>query len=432
MTGQLAVPISKRELFYQELKRVLLNLYDPAMLNSSVILDWISLENRAHNSFVLQDLIIQSIEDLKPNLKIPSSIKSRRNYQILRQRYVEQLNQEEIAANLSISTRQVQREEKIAREVLLDYLWTYYHLDDKPVPATLRKPLQQLEQPGLLEAQDAYQSIRQELNRLTGSIPKTQITLAQEILQVINTLEPFIQRMGVEFKLELNALIPPVQAHEPVLHQAFTHLLMNTAQVCAGKPILIETEQQDEEVKVKISGVKVLLEMDASLEASFKLAADMFRMCGGDLQNPDISGEDTYFEIIVSFQAEKQLPVMIVDDNTDALILFQRYLEGSAYQPTLIQLPQRAVETAVQLKPKAIIIDVMMPDQDGWILLSQLRKHPETEHIPVIISTILPQRELAFTLGVDDFLQKPVNQAQLLETLDRVVNLADRGPGQAP
>jgi CheY-like chemotaxis protein len=428
MTTQPADLISKRDLFYQELKKVLLNLYDPTVLNNSLILDWVVLENKMRSSFILQDLIIQSIEALKPNIKIPTGTKSRRSYQILRQRYVEQLNQEEVAANLSISTRQVQREEKIARVVLLDFLWTRFHLDDKPVPGALVS-FQQPNPPGLLEVENPQDSIRQELLRLTGSISKTQINLAQEILKVLNTLEPFAQRMEVEIKLELSALLPPVHAPEPVLHQALTHLLMHTVQVGAGSPVLINSSQNAEEVTVTIRGMNTLLEWNADLQASVDLAADMFRLCNGVMQRLDNAGVERCFEINVSFQAEKQLPILILDDNVDALNLFQRYLAGSVYLPTLIQAPNKAVEIAVQLEPKVIIIDVMMPDQDGWMVLSQLRKHPETGQIPVIVSTILPQHDLAFTLGVDDFLQKPFNQTQLLEALNKLVNPGVQGPG---
>jgi CheY-like chemotaxis protein len=421
MTEQLTNPQIKRKLFYQELKRVLNNLYDPSVIKNSVILDWLAIENTTRSSFLLQDLIIQSIEALKPNLKIPANTKSWRTYQVLRQRYVEQVNQERIGANLSLSIRQVQREEKSAREVLLEYLWVKYQLDDKTIPAALEPP-QTPVRAELLETDDGYQSIRQELNQLTASVPKTLVDLSQEISQVLSTLEPFARQMDVEFKLELFAGLPPVLATAPVLHQAFTHLLMTSAKVCAGSSILIEAAFDTTEILISITGERSSSEIDLALHNSFELAVEMFQLCGSKLLIAEAGNDEPYLDIKVAFISQKQDAVLIVDDNSDSLLLFQRYLAGSSFQPTLIQNPHQVVETALRIKPKAIIIDVMMPDQDGWMTLRQLRNDPETQHIPVIISTILPQRELAFTMGVADFLQKPVKQAQLLEALKRLVN----------
>jgi CheY-like chemotaxis protein len=72
-----------------------------------------------------------------------------------------------------------------------------------------------------------------------------------------------------------------------------------------------------------------------------------------------------------------------------------------------------------ELPPQIIVLDVMMPGEDGWVLLSQLREHPQTGHIPVIICSILPDAELARDLGAADFVRKPVRKTALLSALDR-------------
>ena len=74
---------------------------------------------------------------------------------------------------------------------------------------------------------------------------------------------------------------------------------------------------------------------------------------------------------------------------------------------------------AQELSPAIIVLDVMMPEQDGWTLLGQLRVHPQTRDIPVIIYTILAQEELALALGAADFIRKPVSQGAFLQLLAR-------------
>jgi CheY-like chemotaxis protein len=75
------------------------------------------------------------------------------------------------------------------------------------------------------------------------------------------------------------------------------------------------------------------------------------------------------------------------------------------------------LELAEQLVPDAIILDVMMPDMDGWELLQRLRSLPSTSAIPVIICSVFSDPELAFSLGASAVLSKPVKQADILETL---------------
>jgi CheY-like chemotaxis protein len=65
------------------------------------------------------------------------------------------------------------------------------------------------------------------------------------------------------------------------------------------------------------------------------------------------------------------------------------------------------------------VLDVMMPEQDGWTLLGQLREHPTTRGVPIIVCTILPQEQLALTLGAAEFIRKPVSRKTLLSALDR-------------
>jgi CheY-like chemotaxis protein len=76
---------------------------------------------------------------------------------------------------------------------------------------------------------------------------------------------------------------------------------------------------------------------------------------------------------------------------------------------------------AEELFPKVIVLDVMMPQIDGWELLASLRQHPNTSHIPVVVCTILPQEDMALSLGASGFVRKPVTRHIFLAALDRQV-----------
>jgi CheY-like chemotaxis protein len=77
------------------------------------------------------------------------------------------------------------------------------------------------------------------------------------------------------------------------------------------------------------------------------------------------------------------------------------------------------LELARTLLPRAILLDVMMPRMDGWAVLSQLKADPDTAEIPVIMETIVHEKGLAFSLGAEDYLTKPIRWPRLKRVLDR-------------
>ena len=112
--------------------------------------------------------------------------------------------------------------------------------------------------------------------------------------------------------------------------------------------------------------------------------------------------------------------VLVVDDNADTLQLFGRYASGTRYCLTGTRDPGQALRLVGELDPQVIVLDVMMPEVDGWELLARLRADPHTSEAAIVICTVLPQEALALALGADAFLQKPVGQEAFLAVLDRL------------
>ena len=121
------------------------------------------------------------------------------------------------------------------------------------------------------------------------------------------------------------------------------------------------------------------------------------------------------FEIRLPTNAHRT--VLVVDDNEDVLELFQRYLSPHQYRVVTAQTAEKALGLAVRLRPDTITLDLMMPEQDGWDLLQALLNRADTCHIPIIVCSVLKQKELALSLGATAFLKKPVTEQELLSTL---------------
>jgi CheY-like chemotaxis protein len=112
--------------------------------------------------------------------------------------------------------------------------------------------------------------------------------------------------------------------------------------------------------------------------------------------------------------------VLIVDDEAPARELLASYLEPE-YRVVMAESGAEAVEKAQQLRPDAITLDVLMPGSNGFETLASLRKNPETANIPVIILSIVDQKQVGFALGAADYLIKPVRKPVLLEAIRRHV-----------
>jgi CheY-like chemotaxis protein len=109
----------------------------------------------------------------------------------------------------------------------------------------------------------------------------------------------------------------------------------------------------------------------------------------------------------------------MIDDNPDTIALFQRYLQGTDYRLVGAVSGEEGLELAETLKPDTIILDVMMPSQDGWQVLQSLRARAATSEASIVVCSVLAQAELALTMGADDLIQKPVSQQALLDVLER-------------
>jgi signal transduction histidine kinase/DNA-binding response OmpR family regulator len=115
--------------------------------------------------------------------------------------------------------------------------------------------------------------------------------------------------------------------------------------------------------------------------------------------------------------------VLIVDDEIPARELLASYLD-SDYQIAMAESGAEAVTRAKHLRPDAITLDVFMPGGNGFETLVQLRKAPETANIPIIIVSIVDQRQVGFALGAADYLIKPIRKPVLLETIRKHVPFA--------
>jgi PAS domain S-box-containing protein len=112
--------------------------------------------------------------------------------------------------------------------------------------------------------------------------------------------------------------------------------------------------------------------------------------------------------------------ILVVDDQSDVAHLFKHQLEKAGYRVTVVTQGSRVVEVARQLKPELITLDLLM-DVDGLVVLKQLKEHPETAEIPVVIVSVISEPDKGLSLGAADYLTKPLDEGVLLHSVRQVL-----------
>ncbi len=132
--------------------------------------------------------------------------------------------------------------------------------------------------------------------------------------------------------------------------------------------------------------------------------------------------EETFMELVANEGSEDQSSgdqtrpskvILVIDDDVTTHELIRNYLEPKGIQVLVADDPEVGLKLAKQHQPQGIILDVVMANLNGWTVLTCLKADPDLASIPVIMATILDDQSMGFSLGVTDFLVKPIQRQQL-------------------
>jgi CheY-like chemotaxis protein len=345
-----------------------------------------------------------------------------RAYEILERRYVEQLTQGEVAQDLGYSLRQLQRHERSALASLADLLSSRY---DSEV-ATRREIS---ETHGESNAAGAASSRDRELKWLQESTQSTPISLKEIVQGALDIMGRMSGSLGVTVEVDWTDSEQIVSVQLTAVRQAVFIMLTDAMQATQNGRVSIEFEDRDSICLIAIrtnSPGATDAQRSAEQQGDLEIARQLALPSGVSLEVVEGESDRGSFGADITFSTMEHTPVLFVDDNADTLELVQRYLAGSPYRFVGVRDPRQVFTVAEQVRPRILVLDVMLPNVDGWELLGRLRGHPSTAGIPVIVCTILPQERLALSLGADAFMPKPVSRQVLLSELDRQLVLPAR------
>ena len=401
-----------------DLRECLAHLYDPTYEPTPLLYEVTGCDSR-HGEPV-RAAITQAIKALKPGPDIPQGARIARLYQVLSYRYLQKLTQEEAAERLSISPRHLRREQDAAIKMLAQYLW--------------RQREEQALSPGMEGERDAGAAgwrspVKAELAALQKSAPGSVANVDEAVRGVVELARDLAARHGVSLTAssespDLTAAIHPTALRQ-ILLGTITDLVANMS--CGQIALSAQCNgPQGREYTAQVRGTGDRVEVDIRAEpmtiadcADGFFAQELLAAAGGSIVFGR-EGEATRCSLILP--SARKVKVLVIDDNMDLVHFYRRYTARTRYEIEHLAGGEGVFEMVRAFNPQIIVLDVMLPDIDGWDLLTQLHAHADTRSIPVIICSVVQEEELAMALGAALYVAKPVRRRQFIQALDQALS----------
>jgi len=395
------------------------HLYDIVYLRTHLLAELLVPERglgRKDRAWQLHRALIATIEELNPGAKAPVFSREWRRHRLLLLHYVDGLDPQAVADELGISRRHYYRELDMAIEALCAVLWEQY---TARAAAAGPSPVDESSLPGGAQAQTALSRIellRLEVARAAQSGRYT--CIADVVNGVLLLMHEITGRQGLIVRADVPEDLPGAGVDQSLLRQMLLGMLGYLAECATDASLWVIGRAEETALRLSVAvepGEACCPERQAEIQDRLGAIEEVAGLSGIGLRRIQAGAAIAGFEL--HLPAEEERTLLVVDDNPDIQQLFRRYLAGCRYRVVSAGTAQEALELARRLQPFAITLDLMLPGQDGWDVMQTLLNQPETQHIPIIVCSVLRQKDLALSLGATAFLEKPVSEHALVAML---------------
>jgi CheY-like chemotaxis protein len=318
--------------------------------------------------------------------------------------FVQEMTVGQVEGELGLSRRQLQREIQRGLEALASVLWTRH--GEAPATASPAEPAAPVPAPELESELNQWELVRQACEVRT---------LVDDALSLLKaSLAP--QQAAVQ--VDLPDVLAPVLVDTTMARQALLMTIRLLIQQNNG-PVRLTAVQQGKFMEIQLHAPAGVVRPG---ENDWEAPRLLIRRQGGVLSVE--GGQDQEWQVDIRLPLGGQTRVLVIDDNPAILQLFERYLTPQHYEIIKANNGAEIPALVKENRPAVIILDVMMPNLDGWQVLRSLKENPDTAQTPVIICSVLKESELALSLGADAYLKKPVERLALLAQVERLLNPA--------
>jgi CheY-like chemotaxis protein len=388
--------------FVELLTSAYASLYDIVQLRVHPLIDLL-LNNPEldlkERGWQLHKLLLAVIDELDPGPNAPPSSKEWRRHRLLLLRYVDGMDPQQVAHQLMISRRQYYREHHTAMEAIGTILQSRI----PPSGSVLNSPISHTDDLLHLEVMRVNQQ-------------EQHITDLEEVIEgVLGLMEEITKDQNTTLHYYIQPGISDVPVSRSVLRQVLLGVLGVIIAHSESMRLELNTQSRQGFVYLSIATQSPHLLSVPELQEQLEPYWGMLQL---SCPQVEISRDELSGGIIqIVLPVHTRNPVLVIDDNHDMLELYDRFLSANHFQVFRAMDAENALKLAYQIKPSVIILDLMMPETDGWEILRSLRTHPEIASIPVIICSVLKQRDLALALGAAAFLEKPITESALLAAI---------------
>jgi signal transduction histidine kinase/DNA-binding response OmpR family regulator len=300
------------------------------------------------------------------------------------------------------------------------------------------------------------------------------------VAELESTIKPLAAKNANTLVVRADPELGAMHADLTKVRQSLLNLLSNACKFTKAGTVALEVERREAggrewiNFSVKDSGIGITKEQmnklfqpfsqaDASTTREFGgtglglvITKKFCELMGGTMGVSSVRGEGSTFMITLPADArlapqaqpfapgieqEEHEPVvaaadagtvLVVDDDPVARDLLQRALTRAGFRVECATDGEEAIRLARTLRPQAITLDVMMPGVDGWTTLAALKADPELADIPVIMLTIVDDKNKGYALGASDYMTKPFDREQLAAVLAKYRRTATTTTEHAP
>ncbi len=284
-------------------------------------------------------------------------------------------------------------------------------------------------------------------------------SLGQALENILESITPLAGEKQLEIQQDVPADLPLLESDEIRVSQILQNLVANAVKFtdAGGLNVSVQTSQEKISVRIADTGIGIAANDLPYIFDEFRqvdgtsarrhegtglglaIARKAARMLGGDIAVVSVPGKGSTFTLTLPLTWQGTAPVyepivrrqpsgvksarktiLVVDDEPEMAAMISRYLLQEGYNTVTATSGSEALKLAARELPFAITLDIIMPDMDGWEVLQELKKNPETKDIPVIIVSISENMETGFALGAVGYVTKPVSKKLLVSEIQKI------------
>ncbi len=286
------------------------------------------------------------------------------------------------------------------------------------------------------------------------------VDVPRMIQDVVTTIVPLVEKNTNKLQVNVGDNVGTMRTDLTKVRQVLFNLLSNASKFTKEGTITLDVQREDINsvdwitFQVTDSGIGMTPEQMSKLFKDFtqadssttrkyggtglglSISKRFCQMMGGDINVDSEAGKGSTFVVRlpatvpspeapskavekIQAQSETGSVVLVIDDEPSVRELMIRFLGKEGFRVEAAASGEEGLRKARQIKPDAITLDVMMPGMDGWAVLAALKADPVLANIPVIMLTIVSDKNMGYALGASEYMTKPVDRDKLVTILKK-------------